>query len=88
MSAACSASSRLRSSARCAVHQLLDQVVLRHLLALDQAFHDLVLVQQLLHIAQVLLQILELEPRRRVVHASFTGFVPRSYVPRWSSCGP
>ena len=31
---------------------------------------------------------LDLEPRRGVVHASFTGFVLRSCAPRWLPCGP
>ena len=44
------------------VDQLLDQLVLRHLLAADQILDHLLPAQQLLHLAQVLLQVLGFEP--------------------------
>jgi hypothetical protein len=48
------------------VHELFDQLVLGHLLALDQALDHLLLLQQRLHLAQVLLQVLDFEACRRV----------------------
>ena len=51
------------------VHERLDQLVLRHLLALDQALDDAMAPQQLLHVLQVLLQVFQFLPLDRLGHA-------------------
>ena len=51
------------------MHERLHQLVLRHLLALDQALDDAVAAQPLLHVVQVLLQVLQLLPLDRLGHA-------------------
>ena len=50
------------------VHQLFDQRAARHLLVLDQALDQGVPMQELLHLAQVLFQILDFEPGQQIGH--------------------
>ncbi|MPN37241.1 hypothetical protein SDC9_184757 [bioreactor metagenome] len=43
------------------VHQVLDQLVTGHVLAVDEVFHDFLACEQLLHFAQVLLDVVGVE---------------------------
>ena len=61
------------------VHHLLDEFVLRHVLPGDQALDDRVTMQELLHLAQVLLQVFDFKPVGKVGHGGDAWAVAASW---------